>query len=597
MTTKRTKGKCSSIDISTNLIVYSVDLALPVAPYYRTDPQVVKDIETMRTNASSRWAKDDYSRALSRFHTTDDSPSKINTVAQPKVEILRANSPTLKRLLAARIQLEKYSNAIARTITTGRPSARSTRETPYLKIHEKQTSAASQAVEAPLLPPPTPPPPPPPPPVKPIKPSSRLGDRPLDKITYEKTWSLNGNMKQKCSLEIWLPKPSVDNEGNSSRTVTPEIISNEKKSLPVPMIKSRRSSVVKITATTTITNIETKPLDDINLKKSDSVVIPHVYHYADYIMDLPDERPRSSKSVTTVKSDSAASLKSIRRQQIHSNTRRLSSSTHHSEEILRFATIEVPTSAKAFSINTKSTNSKVSNPTMINELMQKYSLIKKNHQELTQAKLQIEKPNTDAKANSTKDQSPRSRPPPIPESTSLVPSDHPAVSVRKLLVDPSPIRSTTEQNNTNPKLLERRSTPHQPPQPDIYPHLRIFSLANQRQNRQSSAKVPAALLPNVPGKKMDETSRILQRSKTLDVVLDIPSPVKVKPRIPTQLDISLQHTINRSNAHMPLRATRRSPPQQNASSPLHRAATTMPTNTVLIHFNHGNNERNYLVPE
>jgi len=336
---------------------------------------VLKDVEAMRTNAASRWAKNDYSRTPSKFHTNDETSSKTPTVPQAKVEILRANSPTLKRLLAARIKLEKYSNSIARTISA---SQQSTRETPYPKSYGKQSSAVSQPVH--VLPPV---PSPPPPPGKQIKSKSSLDDKPLDKITYEQTWSINGNMKQKCSLEIWLPKPRLDDDDdrNTNRTITPEVNSIEKKSRSIPTITSRRSSVAKVTATTFLTNIETKSLDELSSKKSEPIIIPSAYHYGDYIMNLPEERSRSSKSVTTVKSDSVGSIKSIRRQPRRPYNRRLSSSKHHSEEILHFGTIEVPTSTKNLSVHTKSTSpsrdtksaTKLPNPAMINELMQKYS--------------------------------------------------------------------------------------------------------------------------------------------------------------------------------------------------------------------------------
>jgi len=580
---------------------------------------VLKDVETMRTNAASRWVKDDHSRTLSRFHNTDDNSSKTSALSQPKLEILRANSPTLKRLLAARIKLDRYSNSIPRTICTSRPS---TRSTPYPRSHEKQSSTVSQPVHVPPPPAPAPPapPPPPPPPKKQIKPQSNLSEKPSDKITYEKTWCLNGNIKQRCSLEIWLPKPSLDDDDddddddkNSNRTVTPEINLIEKKSQSIPPIKSRRSSVFKITATSTITNIETKSLDEVISKKSESVM-PRVYQYTDYIIDLPDERPRSSKSVTTVKSDSGGSIKSIRRQHTRSHNRRQSVSTHHSEEILRFGTIEVPTSAKTLSVNNPNRETKSNNPSMINELMQKYSLIKKTHQELIQTKLQLEKPNNDSKnhPNLIKDQSPRVRPPSVPESTSLISAVHPTVSVKKLFLDTTPVRPMTEHNhNTNTKLLERRSTPGKSSQSDVYPHLRIFSLANQRQHRQSSASIPPALLPTVSGKKTDETSRILQRSKTLDVVLNIPNPINIKSNIPIQPDNLLQHTTNGTDEQISSYVSKRSSLSlrsekqnnesitQNSRHYYHHSSTitTMPTNTLLNHFNHGNSERKYLVPE
>jgi hypothetical protein len=365
---------------------------------------VLKDVEAMRTNAASRWARDDYIQ--SGYHNSNDSSSKIAALARPKVEILRANSPTLKRLVTARVKLEKIANTLARNVSASRQSIRSTRETPYPTVHEKQSSTISQPVHAP---PPQPPlAPPPPASAKQVKSQTSLDTGPLDKITYEKVWSRSGNIKQKCSLEIWLPKPDLDDEdGNMSHITTPDLNQIEKKSQPIPATKSRRSSIIKITATSTVTNIDAKSPDDASSKKSEPIVAPRVYHYGDYIMDLPEDRPRSSKSVTTVKSDGAGSIRSFRRQQTRPHTRGQSVSTNHSEEILRFGTIEVPATGNNLSITTKptspnretKTSTKSQNPSIITELMQKYSLIKKSHQELTQAKLQIEKP---INPNSTK---------------------------------------------------------------------------------------------------------------------------------------------------------------------------------------------------
>mgnify|MGYP001030488464 CR=1 FL=1 len=502
----------------------------------------------MRTAATGRWIKDDRSRAYSRYNTqNDDSTSKI--------ELQRANSPTLKRLVAARVKLDKYANYLSRTTATSRLAALSQRETPYLKNPIKETNIVLKQSE------PDP------------RPSSSKSkpDQPLDKITYQKTWSINGNITQKCSLEIWLPKPSLDDDddstSNSTRTEKIDSNQNDKRSQSA---KSRRSSVTKVSKTPTV-NFEPKSNDEVVSKKSEPVLIPRVYHYGDYIMDLPEERPRSSKSVTTVKSDSVNSVKSIRRQQIRSANRRSSGTTHHSEEILLFKTFEV------------SKPTKTTNPTMINELMQKYSVLKKDHQELTQTKLQLEKPINELKS-SPKDPSPRTRPPPIPDSTALIPSDSTGISVKKILIETSTRPLTEQTTHTNSKLLERRATPRQPSNLQIYPHLRIFSLANQRQQRQTTDIVPASLLPSVTGRKTDDFTRTLQRSKTLDVVLDIPNA-------PTSTSSPSVKSRRTDSSH------RRSNKQQSSAQTVHRSSTTIPTNTVLIRFNHTNTERNYLVPE
>ena len=397
------------VRLTPSLGFVSLDLVLPAAPHSRTDTQTTRDADAARTNAASRWARDDHSDAPSRFRHSNDAAStssKIAALARPKLELMRANSPTFKRLLAARVKLEKYAHTISRNVSASRQSTRSTRDTNYPYVYNK-SSQPSHPVAAP--PPVVPVPPPPPVPARPLKSQLALNNAPLDKITYEKTWTHNGNLKQKCSLEIWLPKANVDEEDehHSSSTMTPESHDLEKRDPVVLNIRSRRSSIVKI-GTTTVTNVE-KSLSDDQLSKKSEPVRPRIYRYTDYIMEPSDDRPRSSKSVTTVKSDGTGSLKSMRRQHTRSQTRRQSTSTNQSEEILRFATTEVSVLAKptagwprANNANTdKKASSRAANPSMITELMQKYSLMKKSHQELIQARLQLEKPHNDTKANAS----------------------------------------------------------------------------------------------------------------------------------------------------------------------------------------------------
>lgn len=634
-------------DLISSVGFVSLDLVLPVAPQSRTDTLAPRDIDAMRTNAASRWAREDHSEAPSRFRysNNDATSSKVAALARPKLELMRGNSPTFKRLLAARVKLDKYANTLSRAVSASRQSTRSTRETSYPYVYDKPAQhhpQSSRNVPAPPAPVPVQPAPVP---LRSLKSQATLANVPLDKITYEKTWTHNGNLKQKCSLEIWLPKANVEDEDdhNSSSTITPDSYRLEKRILVAPTIRSRRSSIVKI-ATTTVSNIE-KSLSDDQLSKKSEPVRPRIYHYADYIMEPTDDRPRSSKSVTTVKSDGTGSLKSIRRQHTRSQTRRQSISTNHSEEILRFATMEVPASGKpaAGSMRTsnahtdKRASSRPTNPSMITELMQKYSLMKKSHQELIQARLQLEKPHNDANMNASINRgsdgenahignlsslvgdTSSSRPPPVPEPTSLVSPEHPTVSVKKLLLDTSLNRSSTEHSLNNSKLLDRRgTTPRKPSYSDVFTQSRVFSLANQQQHRQPSASASTnAVLPTVVGKKSDQNFRLLQRSKTLDIVLDLPNESfnsgKSGSRYSNQSDgLStnlVQHTANGNASfdHAPSRFSRRSlvtvrpQPQTPITGPIvqivpnsgqrfHHFSTTrqIPTNKVLVQFNGSN---------
>ena len=185
--------------------------------------------------------------------------------------------------------------------------------------------------------------------------------------------------------------------------------------------------------------------------------------------------------------------------------------------------------------------------------------------------------------------------------------------MKKLLLDTSLNRSVTDHSLNNSKLLDRRgTTPRKPSYSDVFSQSRIFSLANQQQHRQSSAT--NAVLPTVVGEKPDQKFRLLQRSKTLDIVLDLPNESfnsgKGSSRFSHQTDGPstnvVQHAAygNTSLDHGPSRSSRRSlvtvrPQQQtpiaapivqavpNSGQRFHHFSTTrqIPTNKVLVQFN------------
>ena len=91
----------------------------------------------------------------------------------------------------------------------------------------------------------------------------------------------------------------------------------------------------------------------------------------------------------------------------------------------------------------------------------------------------------------------------------------------------------------------------------MYPQLRVFSLAN----RQSSASVSNTThLPNVNGKKSDDTDNGICRSKTLDVVLDVSTSAnEISRRSDNTLPVRTQLISNRINEQTPLHIAKRTP--------------------------------------
>jgi hypothetical protein len=362
---------------------------MPVPSNHHINPSLPNHTESIRTNTDNAWIGDDLASILSGSHKKNDM-LKMSATARSKVEVLRANSPTLKRLLAARIKLDKYITFKLNTISTSQQSIHAENEISSAFNDEKNPTANVRTSSSSK---------------KRIKSQTTLGSGPLDKITYEKTRSRNGSIKQKCSLEIWLPKAGPDDDdGHTSRPTSqdPNLIEKRSQSPQIISTKARRSSVIKTTA-----SIETKSVDETSSKKSDPTVIPRVYHYEDYLTDQPEERPRSGRNSNTNKADNNGTNKYIKHQCKRSNNRRTSPSTNHTEETALSGSSGKPMSSKNLLANIKQTSPShetkgttgSNNSQMINELMRKYSMIKKSHQELTQAKLQLEKSSHDSKHN------------------------------------------------------------------------------------------------------------------------------------------------------------------------------------------------------
>lgn len=370
---------------------------MPMPPNYRPDAQFSNELQPIWSHVDSRAATIVNTTVASESTDSHVPAGKVTSSARPKVEILRANSPTLKRLIAVRIKLDRYSTSIPRDISVSRPSEDSIPELLPKVNPEKQPSATvARTARTPK---------------KKSLPPANAGQGPLDRITYEKTINRNGNVKQKCSLEIWLPKAYPDDDednGTRSRTVSPKqsTMANNGLSPCASVSQSRRPSIVK-TIPSTVRHAERKSLDDTPGKPSEPLVIPRVYHFEKAQTDTVEERPRSGKSGETCKSDGDNLIKATKRRRHHRSHRQSTGMNDPNEEIIPPGIPVVPMSSKNLLENIRQSSSghehkgssESNNSSMINDLMKKYSLMKKSHQELTQAKLQIEKPHQESKGS------------------------------------------------------------------------------------------------------------------------------------------------------------------------------------------------------
>ncbi|CAF0860928.1 unnamed protein product [Didymodactylos carnosus] len=183
-----------------------------------------------------------------KFNTSLTFSNNSSNANRSKPEILRPNSPTLKRLIAVRTKLEKYIGTSAvrivsatkreKPIDTLLPSVQlisslvqSTRSNIIQQSKQSQSQSKIQAQLTSLK-------------------------APLDKITYENIPYGGSDVMKKCSLEIWLPKAEFSPECQSSRESTVKdgasgerssSVTKKTKIPPIITIKSRRQSILTMT--------------------------------------------------------------------------------------------------------------------------------------------------------------------------------------------------------------------------------------------------------------------------------------------------------------------------------------------------------------
>ena len=399
-----------------------------------------------------------------------------------------------------------------------------------------------------------------------------------------------------------------DDDVNASGIASPEL-ENEREGHRTPKFllqKSSQSNRVKQSATLSAYNPD-RSYDE-------TILVPRVYHYEDYLSEQGDEQSCSDRNGT-------ASIKNYRRNYKRSHHRRASQSTDSTDETTATSS-NVPMTSKNLLANIKQTyaahESKglPSNSSMINELIRKYSMIKRSHQELTQPKLYLEKPNLESKHSAHSLPSP---------PTSDVASDHSIVATRRLI-----------GGNSLPQtaVSDQRLTHHKPLCSDINPQTqaRLLSLVPHLESRQISASTSNSVLPIVVGKRNEDSLRSFERSKTLDVVLTLSNNTsnKFSPRLPAPSDnphvVSsnvmqrLHHNNEQSSVQMSKRALQQPPNStrfeqqqqrrfqlvqyQNIESSAqryhHGSTTQAATNAVLVHLkysNGGNTDRTCLIPD
>jgi hypothetical protein len=291
--------------------------------------------------------------------------SALNSFSRTKIEIMRANSPTLKRLVAVRSQLDKYANYNRHTLLMNRVSNYSFGATTHNSESDKSTiTNACRFV---------------------------MNRVPADKVTYEKMVTCTGHVKQKCSLEIWLPQIHTDDADineNFNRLMSPQTDVGEEY---LPMVSSiaapsRRPSRERLMPDSI--NNNTRDFHNETLsKRSESRVASCVYHHeqsqighSQVYTQAGINRDESSDTFTSRHIDHPSPI-------IHQNNVRI-----------RSGIPTVPITSTNLSDNIRHTNagyhtsrtSRFNSESIVNEFIRQNPTLIKQRQEAAQTKSQFE---------------------------------------------------------------------------------------------------------------------------------------------------------------------------------------------------------------
>ncbi|CAF1250026.1 unnamed protein product [Adineta steineri] len=505
-------------------------------------------------NTDNQQTKIDITNIITESNRTCKSP-----LIKSKVQMSRSHSPTLELLAAVQTKLDNYVTSVSNTIsvpTVHEASSSPMHEEQQPTIHSRGSSSPSSLLQ------------------KQIRSKKNLSLQPLDKVTRTD----NGNFKQKCSVEIWLPNACADNdEENTSRTVSRNSTSIEKIFQPIP-VESPRSSI-NVLPSTAINN-QIKPSDEISLKSSEITIIPHVQNNEDYLIDRPEKRPRSSKTNSTAKSNNSRSMKNIKRSYVH----RAASTSSSNKEIFHYEITEIPTTTRNFFPNLSQTYS----PHQLKENIgsNNNSIRQYPKRKIIPTKQQFEQTHYPLKYNLHN----------LNDSTLNTSFNHPKVSVKILLGNTTPNRSSGMNNIISARLSHHRVSNHKSSGSDILPQTYLSPMIENYRTSTTSKFIDP--LPTITPGKSNHLFHSTQRN--------------VSPRLPIRRD-SLGNVSNSSNLlqyrnhgieHISKRMSPlqifRSEHQPSTQSHLQLVQDQTSKHKQLVHLKYSRGENtncNYLIPK
>ncbi|CAF0999068.1 unnamed protein product [Adineta ricciae] len=382
-----------------------------------------------------------------------------------------------------------------------------------------------------------------------VKSQKSLTIQPTDKITYEAKQTRNGDVKQKCSVEIWLPHAYSDIDDDAPNTTG--TLS------PVSNISNRvfyQSGIHERPLLTAYS--DTKSENALSSNNSETVVTSYVPCVKDIHDDRSKERIRSSKTVRMNKSFR------IKR----SRHRRLSQDTHQSTTtgISQSSKIAHPDVDQIFYVQRMKENLSSNTNTTINDPLNRSPRGQAN-QRMIRTKKPVEHVRHSSGNNAHITRELRARQ---------------TVAFRIILGNTLPLRSAGEYNIMDPKLLNCCSS-----------NSETLPTTTHYGSKLNNHRV--STLPTIQTRKIDDSFRNVDNTKS-------PSRLIIHPNrannAPNSMTLS-QNLMNGNDHHHPKRSL---PLPLLLVHPEQRRHSIVSTNRQPIHFKYSkgdNTNCTYLTPK
>lgn len=225
--------------------------------------------------------------------------AKVKSTPKTSVRKARSQSPTIARLTAVCAKLDAYLTFLI----TGTSTEKLAELPPTVDVQPTARQSSSARLR------------------KRAKAPKPLVTQPQEKITYASTQTLNGDTKQKCSVEIWLPCVGADGDDDQNST---RVVSRDSTIVGAAPPRSRPWSTNRILSGTAYADPITA--DHLSSHSSTGTLVSTAPQHGDVSSDRLSKRAQSSRTMSTSKTDAQTSSDRSK----HTRPRRLSKDTFQS---------------------------------------------------------------------------------------------------------------------------------------------------------------------------------------------------------------------------------------------------------------------------